>query len=82
VNLAVVSLIPTSATQRTEITYTFFKQQVNAGNVATINSRGDTMQGHFRQQVAYTPEGRDTTKQASDFSTVRPAFADPVSKHC
>ena len=77
VNFAVVSLIPTNATQRTEVSYTFFKQQVNAGNVATINSRGDTIQGHFRQQAPYTPEGSDTVKQVNDFSTVRPAFADP-----
>jgi cell division protease FtsH len=54
-----------------------FQTTGHPGNVATISSRGDTIQGHFRQQVPYTPEGGDSVKQVRDFSTVRPAFADP-----
>jgi cell division protease FtsH len=77
INYAVVSFIQPGSDQRVEVSYTFFKQQVNAGNVATISSRSDTIQGQFRQQVSYPPEGGDSAKPVVDFSTVRPAFADP-----
>jgi cell division protease FtsH len=64
-------------TPRTEVSYTFFRQQVSAGNVAEINSRADTIQGTFRTAVTYPPDGGSTAKAVADFSTVRPAFADP-----
>jgi hypothetical protein len=61
--------------QRTEVSYTFFHQQVSDGNLAAINSRADTIQGTFRTPAAYPPG--DNAKPVTDFSTVRPAFADP-----
>ena len=78
-NWAVVLLInPTSsAPQRTEVSYTFFRQQVSDGNVSDISSQGDAIQGTFRQAVGYPPDGGTSSTQVSDFSTQLPAFADP-----
>jgi cell division protease FtsH len=61
---------------RLEVPYTLFRQQVTAGNVAEIVSRGDAIQGTFKQAVTYPPEG-DQARTSTTFSTQRPAFADP-----
>jgi cell division protease FtsH len=63
--------------QRVEVSYTFFVEQVNDGNVAEINSRADTIQGTFRHAVTYSSVEGDKPTSVLDFSTVRPAFADP-----
>src|SRR5437870_2532573 len=63
--------------QRIEVSYTFFKQQVEADNVAQISTRADTIQGTFKQAVPYQPDAAIPAKTAGDFSTVIPAFADP-----
>jgi cell division protease FtsH len=77
-NWALVLLInPTSSPQRTEVSYTFFRQQVSSSNVSEISSQGDAVQGTFRQPVAYPPEGESSSTQVTDFSTQLPAFADP-----
>jgi cell division protease FtsH len=77
VNYLVVSLFTPGTSQRTEVSYTFFRQQVVGGNVGEISSRGDTIQGTFRQAVSYAPGGGSSSKPVTDFSTVRPPFADP-----
>jgi cell division protease FtsH len=61
---------------RLEVPYTLFRQQVTAGNVAEIVSRGDAIQGTFKQAVTYPAEG-DQSRTSTQFSTQRPAFADP-----
>src|SRR6185369_12548077 len=38
------------------VPYTFFKQQVAAGNVAAISSIGDSIEGKFKTEVTYPPE--------------------------
>jgi cell division protease FtsH len=69
------------------IPYTVFKEQVGAGNVTAITSRGEDIQGHFRAPVfanegedgmvsvtpatATVPEG---TRSYSEFATVKPAL--------
>ena len=75
VNFFLISTLTPGPSQRTEVSYTFFRQQVLAGNVADISSRADTIQGTFHQAVPYPahPAGQPVT----NFSTVRPAFADP-----
>jgi cell division protease FtsH len=60
-----------------QVSYTYFKQQVEANNVATISSRADTIQGTFRKPVTYTREDSSVATDATAFSTVQPAFADP-----
>jgi cell division protease FtsH len=73
--LALTLLVP-DAPVRTEIPYTLFRQQVEAGNVAEITSRGDAMQGVFKQPVTYPPDQADA-RPTTQFTTFRPAFADP-----
>jgi cell division protease FtsH len=62
---------------RVPISYTYFKDQVVADNVAEISSRGDTIQGRFRQAVTYPPDGGSTARTGAEFTTVQPQFADP-----
>jgi cell division protease FtsH len=38
------------------IPYSFFKQQVEAGNVEDVTSVGDSIQGHFKTTVTYPLE--------------------------
>jgi cell division protease FtsH len=65
------------------IPYTFFKQQVEAGNVADVTSLGDAIQGSFKSNTTYPPQGpkapeADAPKPRTSmqFRTQRPAFAD------
>jgi len=74
------------------IPYTFFKQQVAAGNVDEITSVGDSIQGNFRAEVTYPPlkpqppsasapaspsSNQPPPRTAMRFKTQRPVFADP-----
>jgi cell division protease FtsH len=74
------------------IPYTFFKQQVAAGNVELVTSVGDSIQGSFKTSVTYPPvkpesagespprspvAGEHEPQTAKRFKTQRPAFADP-----
>src|SRR5207245_5299957 len=76
-NFLVIQLVTPGQPQRVEVSYTFFKQQVEADNVAQISTRADTIQGTFKQAVPYQPDAALPAKTAGDFSTVIPAFADP-----
>jgi hypothetical protein len=38
------------------IPYTFFKKQVEAGNVEDVTSVGDSIQGSFKTKVTYPPQ--------------------------
>jgi cell division protease FtsH len=59
------------------VSYTFFRQQVEADNVAQISARADAVQGTFRRGVTYPPDAGDAAKTVTDFSTVLPSFSDP-----
>src|SRR5215211_7565500 len=48
-NFFLVSLLFPETTDRVTVPYTFFKQQVIAGNISEITSRGDDIQGLFKQ---------------------------------
>lgn len=72
---------------RITVPYTFFKQQVAAGNVAEITSRGEDIQGTFKQMVpdptamvqtpTAQPEGVPVPQTYPKFATIKPAFDDP-----
>ncbi|HYX85209.1 MAG TPA: ATP-dependent zinc metalloprotease FtsH [Gaiellales bacterium] len=64
----------TSGPSRLQVPYSFFRQQVTAGNVAEVTSTGDTIEGDFKTKTAPPPGmgGSPSTK----FKTERPAFAD------
>ena len=61
---------------RTPVSYTFFLTQVQSANIADITSTGDTIEGSFKDKVAYTPTGGDKSEQVDRFTTQRPSFAD------
>jgi cell division protease FtsH len=59
--------------ERTEVPYTLFRAQVEAGNVASVTGIEDAINGQFKNPVRY-PEG-DQGRDVTRFSTRRPAFA-------
>src|SRR5215472_8062629 len=44
------------------VPYSFFKQQVEAGNVKEVTGIGDTIRGTFKEQVTYPPPLRRRPK--------------------
>ena len=76
-NYLLISFLFPDQSKRMEVPYTFFRSQVDSGNVAEVTSRGDTIQGTFKQPATYPPEGMPQSQTSQDFSTVLPAFADP-----
>ncbi|MFE7131316.1 ATP-dependent zinc metalloprotease FtsH [Streptomyces sp. NPDC057638] len=67
------NLVLSYVNQRREptVSYTEFSRQVDAGNVAKIYAKGDSIQGELKKK-APKPGGGDYTK----FTTQRPAFAE------
>jgi cell division protease FtsH len=63
-----------SPAQRARVSYTFFVHQVDIGNVQTVTSTADTIQGDLKKPVAY-PVGANNATAVSRFTTERPAFA-------
>ncbi|MEV6633555.1 ATP-dependent zinc metalloprotease FtsH [Actinoplanes sp. NPDC051470] len=60
---------------RVTVSYTFFVTQAQRANVDEITSTGDTIEGTFREKVAYTPSGQKKSEQVDRFTTERPTFA-------
>src|SRR3954465_2582100 len=74
INLWVSSLIP-SGHERIRIPYSpTFVGQVEGGNVKSISSKGETIQGEFRHEFKYPPTG-DDSKVSKLFDTEVPTFA-------
>ena len=69
-NVFLGQLIPSSEDRRMDVPYTFFRDQVIAGNVEEVNSRSDVIQGRFRKPVKFEDEGPEKR-----FQSVRPTFA-------
>jgi cell division protease FtsH len=69
-NIVLGQLIPSKADKRIDVPYTFFREQVSAGNVSEVNARADVIQGVFREKTKFEDKG-----PATDFQTVRPTFA-------
>src|SRR6266545_4200359 len=84
INWLLVPLLFPEPRDRVTVPYTFFKQQVTAGNVSEITSRGEDIQGEFKQPVAdpgapaeQAPPAGQTPQTYTKFATIRPAFEDP-----
>ena len=45
------------------VPYTFFKQQVQAGNVENVSSTGDSIRGTFKTEVTYPPQSSTASAQ-------------------
>ncbi len=69
-NILLGQLIPSSKDRRLDVPYTFFREQVIAGNVKEVNARADVIQGEFRKAVKFEKKGPEAS-----FETVRPVFA-------
>ena len=76
-NYAFFSIFVPDRPRPTEIPYTVFKQQIEAANVAEVTSRADVIQGTFKQAVPLQSSPGEPGLTMKEFSTVRPAFADP-----
>jgi cell division protease FtsH len=64
--------------ERLRLPYTAFKEQVVAGNVADVTSRGDAIQGTFKQPVtAPIPDQPGKTGTGTKFASQKPTFDDP-----
>src|SRR4051812_47520655 len=59
---------------RTTVSYTFFTGQLDAGNVQTVTTTSDSIEGEFTKAVTYKANGK-TTKDVDLFTTQRPSFA-------
>ena len=84
INWLLVPLFLPEPQDRVTVPYTFFKQQVASGNVSEITSRGEDIQGQFKQPIA-DPNPSTATPTApagqapqtyTKFATIRPAFED------
>ena len=73
--LLVQVFLPERPQQRIDVPYTFFKQQVSVGNVSEVASRGDVIQGTYKNAESYPPDQANAPK-SSQFQTVMPQFAD------
>src|ERR671910_1251019 len=67
-----------------EVPYTLFKEEVRSGNVESVFSQGDTVEGMFKEPVTYPPEGEESSEPDSKpsrtsetFTTALPSFVDP-----
>jgi cell division protease FtsH len=59
---------------RTEVSYTFFTQQLDAGNVQTVTSTSDTIQGDLKRAADYRSAAQRAAR-VDLFTTQRPSFA-------
>ncbi|HEX6516025.1 MAG TPA: ATP-dependent zinc metalloprotease FtsH [Nocardioidaceae bacterium] len=59
----------------TDVPYSYFYEQVQAGNVAAVTSAEDEITGTFRDQVRYPP-GAEEPALVTRFRTQRPSFSD------
>jgi cell division protease FtsH len=82
-NWFLVPLLFPEAQDRVTVPYTFFKQQVASGNVSKITSRGEDIQGEFKQPVTDpnapaqpTPTADQPARTYTKFATIKPAFED------
>jgi cell division protease FtsH len=73
VNWVVMSVVM-GPPPRSDVSYTFFTDQLDAGNVETVTSTADTIQGEFRRAADYPPGSEDAAR-VDLFTTERPSFA-------
>src|ERR671914_2801115 len=83
-NFLLVQLLFPGPEAPVEVPYTFFKEEVRAGNVEAIYSQGDSVEGRFEEPVTYPPKGEAGSEPGSTpsrtskmFTTVLPSFVDP-----
>src|SRR5688572_19023345 len=78
-NLVATSFFSNEPTQnRNQVSYSFFKEQVETGNVADVTARGDILQGTFKRSVAPPKDPNSTStrepRSSELFQTQLPAW--------
>src|ERR671917_1618172 len=83
-NILIFSFLFPGPEAPVEVPYTVFKEEVRAGNVESVFSQGDTVEGMFKEPVTYPPEGEESSEPDSKpsstsetFTTALPSFVDP-----
>jgi len=75
----VISFITGSPAERERVPYQpFFVDQIEAGNVESISSQGDSIEGELENEATYDPPGDDEPVTVTSFETEVPAFIDPA----
>src|SRR4029453_17682136 len=69
----VLSAMLVRAPERTEVPYTLFRDQVEAGNVASVTGIEDAIDGQFKKPVRVPVD--DQEQEVTRFGTRRPEFA-------
>ena len=77
-NLLYNSVISQVAGQSTEISYTFFRQELAADNIRKITIKGNSINGEFRKKIKINvgEEGRETSRETEGFITILPSIPD------
>jgi cell division protease FtsH len=76
VNL-LISFLTRGPEDRPQVPYQpFFLEQVEAGNVQSIASQEDSIEGELKQPATYDPPGEDEPAEIDRFETQVPAFID------
>src|SRR5277367_6300283 len=72
--LSVLFFQPSSGEQRVTVPFSpYFLEQVKGGTVATISSKGDTIEGKFKEKLRY-PTGDEKVTPTKEFATQVPSF--------
>jgi cell division protease FtsH len=78
-NILLVIMLRPEGEQRVKVPFSpYFLSQVNAGAVQSITSKGNSIQGTFKQPVKYPPDDQ-SAKATTLFSTEVPSFWDSAS---
>jgi cell division protease FtsH len=79
INLLSVVMAQSSGEPRVKVPFSpYFLNKVDEGQVKSISSKGDTIQGTFTRKVAYAPNGENPTRTTL-FSTEVPTFWDSAA---
>jgi cell division protease FtsH len=75
INLLSVFVLPrTSSEPRVTVPFSpYFLEQVKTGKVSSVNTKGDTVQGHFKEKLRYPPSKKEATPTKL-FATQVPTF--------
>ncbi len=65
------------ATSPPPLSYSEFREQLDAGNVANVQVQGQRIDGQLRQAIKYRPDGVAQDMELSRFRTYIPSFGDP-----
>lgn len=76
VNMLLASILPGRSPSRITLPYSTFSDEAARGNVASVSSKGASLEGELRKAITYRPPGTETKPTTGNlFRTERPTFA-------